>query len=149
MIRDLDSSSLNWRRARAPRIWREALLVCSTLCFSTMASGCSNSQTVTTADGVAVVIGSSSGESMDAVATGQLGRIDGCLGISSSGGDLVVIWPHGTKVDARDQLTIRMPGGIEITEGDSVSVAGGGVETPSDLPKACSSASVWLANSSQ
>lgn len=103
------------------------------------------------AAGVTVLIGPPSEAAMTALLSGELTDLDGCLGV----GETVVIWPHGTVVEATDPLTIAIPGDGRARLGHSLEVGGGeisgpGESAPTDIagltvPASCAERAVWLA----
>lgn len=92
---------------------------------------------------------------LDALGSGRLADVGGCLGWAPSDGSTVgtvVIWPHGTNIETPDPLRVRIDGTV-YELGDTVQIAGGNVgplKTTSyfydQVPEACRAADVWLAN---
>ncbi|NHC24693.1 hypothetical protein G6553_16125 [Nocardioides sp. IC4_145] len=76
----------------------------------------------------------------DALVSGEIGIIKGCLAI----GDDVAIWPAGTRVTAEAGPVIDVPGLGSVTVGDYVEGAGGyglarnpqGPQSPT-IPSSC------------
>lgn len=50
---------------------------------------------------------------------------DGCVLLDQDGNRFPVVWPSGTSVEATDPLTIELPSGEQLREGDQVSGGGG------------------------
>ena len=78
----------------------------------------------------------------DAVVTGSLVLSNGCVGLVVGDRVLAVIWPSGTELADVDPLTVRLPSGSLVIEGESVS-GGGGYPAPDsagfdmEIPAAC------------
>jgi hypothetical protein len=113
-------------------------------------AGCGASDVVTAGD-VTVLVGERSQEGMEALLSGRLAVLDGCLGLESeeAAASYVVIWPHGTEVVGEDPVSISVPDDGEYSVGDRLQVGGG--ETASsgrpggvDVEAACPGAEVWL-----
>jgi hypothetical protein len=101
-----------------------------------------------------VLVGEKTDGGMDALGSGKLADVGGCLGWAPTGSDegTVVIWPHGTNVETPDPLRVRIKGEIYAI-GDTVEVGGGhvGPLEPSgyfydQVPKSCRTADVFVAN---
>ncbi|MDF9717816.1 hypothetical protein [Nocardioides sp. ChNu-99] len=84
-------------------------------------------------DGTTVVVGGRASGGSDALASGSLTVVDGCLGI----GRTVVVWPHGTDVVGTDPLVVDVPGVGERSLGDDVAVGGGQVHGYRAVPEEC------------
>lgn len=112
-------------------------------------SACGGGEVVEAGD-VTVLVGEDTGAGMDALLSGELTVIDGCLGVRQ----YVVIWPHGTDVTDDDPLTIEVPDLGTFTLGDTVELGGGEVSTNSDtseldgvtVPEDCAGSASWLAS---
>ena len=64
----------------------------------------------------------------DALITGSLVPSNGCVDlVSEEAPDRVVavIWPSGTELEDVDPLTVRLPSGALVAEGQSIQGAGG------------------------
>ncbi len=101
-----------------------------------------------------VLVGDDAQGGLDAVITGQLVDVGGCLGLAPGGGadDVVVIWPHGTNIETPEPLRVRIEGTVREL-GDTVTIGGGGVDglKPSSyfydqVSEPCRTSKVWLAN---
>lgn len=138
-------------RGRRPQL-RSALAVAATLTLPALLAGCGGSDVVTAGD-VTVLVGERSQEGMEALLSGRLAVLDGCLGLESEDevASYVVVWPHGTEVVDEDPLTISVPDDGEHSVGDRLQV-GGGETAPSgrpggvDVEAECPGAAVWLAH---
>ncbi|MEX1287610.1 MAG: hypothetical protein AB1Z57_06710 [Acidimicrobiia bacterium] len=72
--------------------------------------------------------------------TGTLTSGDGCVLLVEGGNRYPVVWPSGTVVEATDPLTIALPSGDQLREGDQVSGSGGYAYADAldiDVPEAC------------
>ena len=76
---------------------------------------------VISAGDVTVLVSKRSSGGMDALGSGVLEVVGGCLGASGS----VMVWPHGTEVVQDDPLTIDIPDYGTFALGDDVRVGGG------------------------
>ena len=106
------------------------------------------------AAGVAILVGEKSGDAADALLTGTLADVSGCLGVD----DTVVVWPHGTRVVQERPLTVAVPGLGRVGLGDEVKLGGGvaldqypAPHTVGDVdiagvtvPAACTTHNVWV-----
>ena len=136
-------------RARRSR----SLLALGLLVTVGVLTGCGDGgDGVVAADEVEVLVAEPVDGSMDALLTGRLVVVDGCLGVEAgeTGDRVVVIWPHGTEVTDADGPTIDLPGEGELGIGDAVRVGGGGVEDGSgaglEVPASCRDRAPWLAS---
>ena len=106
-------------------------------------------------DGVTVLVGAKADNAADALLSGLLANVGGCLGVD----DTVVVWPHGTKVVSQKPLVLQIPHVGRVALGEEVNI-GGGVfldqhPVPSDVgeldvagvtvPAACTTHNVWVA----
>lgn len=115
-------------------------------------AGCGGSDVVTAGD-VMVLVGERSQEGMEALLSGRLAVLDGCLGLETEDEvvSYVVVWPHGTEVVDEDPVSISVPDDGEYSVGDRLQV-GGGETAPSgrpggvDVEAECPGAAVWLAH---
>lgn len=108
------------------RRWRAGLTALAALVALT---GCGGQ--VLSAGEVTVLVAARTGAGMDALGSGRLSVVGGCLGLE----DYVVVWPHGTDVVAEDPLRVEVPGVGTVGLGDRVQLAGGFVvEHPGDGP---------------
>ena len=100
------------------------LLICSGL------AGCAGK--VIVAGDVSVLVSERPSGGMDALGSGRLEVVGGCLGADG----WVVVWPYGTKVVDEDPLTIEIPDTGTFSLGDQVQVGGGFVleHTPGEEP---------------
>lgn len=98
------------RRARAAAAAAGALAVLA---------GCGGQ--VDTAGDVTVLVSARTGAGMDALGSGPLSVVGGCLGL----GGFVVVWPPGTDVVDEDPLRLEVPDLGTVGLGDPVRVAGG------------------------
>ena len=111
-----------------------------------------------TTDSTKVLVSKDTGESMDALASGAVRLVGGCLGID----DFVVIWPPGTTVTDERPLTIEVPGIGSLHEGSHLELGGGFIQempdSPANLedsqlgltvPDECANRSIWLAGPGQ
>lgn len=60
--------------------------------------------------------------------SGSLALSNGCVGLTIGDAPervMAVIWPSGTELDGVDPLTVRLPSGSLVVEGESVYGAGG------------------------
>ena len=126
------------------------LAAASVLCATLV--GCNGGSTLD-ADGVAILVGPPADATADALLSGILANVGGCLGV----GDTVVIWPHGTRVLSKRPLTIDVPHVGKAMLGDSITLGGGisrdrsaGPRTIGDLdvggvpvPAKCTSFTIW------
>lgn len=86
---------------------------------------------VLSAGEVSVLVGARADSGMEALASGGLAVVGGCLGLE----DFVVVWPHGTDVVEADPLRVEVPGVGTVGLGDRVELGGGFVvEHPGDAP---------------
>lgn len=137
-----DQSHLRGRPALA------ALLVAAAL----LTAACGGEAGTVTAAGVRVLVGESTSEGMDALLTGRLADVGGCLGIEpdETGDAMAVVWPHGTEVVDDAPLTIEVPDDGRYAIGDTVSLAGGTVAGGEvgglPLPPECSGEQTWLSH---
>ncbi|HEX4976380.1 MAG TPA: hypothetical protein VFV40_00815 [Nocardioides sp.] len=112
---------------------------------------------VVSAGDVTVLVSARTGAGMDALGSGRLSVVGGCLGL----GDVVVVWPHGTDVVGEEPLRVEVPGVGSVGLGDQVEVGGGFVVehepgTPRDagpvevggvsVPASCAKHDVFLAH---
>jgi len=112
-------------------------------------AACGGGEVVEAGD-VSVLIGEDTGSGKDALLSGELTVIDGCLGISQ----YVVIWPHDTEVTDDDPLTIEVPDIGTFTLGDTIELAGGEASPNFDtseldgvtVPDDCVESATWLAS---
>lgn len=111
-----------------------------------------------TAGDVTVLVSARTGTGMDALGSGPLSVVGGCLGL----GEFVVVWPPGTDVVDEDPLRLDLPDVGTVGLGDPVQVAGGfvvehaeGDETrepgPAEVggvtvPRRCAAHDVFLAH---
>lgn len=130
--------SIDMRRAGC------AVLVVASLA-AVSSSGCSadDNGDVLGSDGAWVVVAPPADGGTDALVSGVVRLIDGCLGIEDS----VALWPAGTELVSEDPLTIDVPGTGEVQVGAAVRGAGGYIEAGGyggepTLPKSCSEAPV-------
>lgn len=120
-----------------------------------LVAGCGGQ--VVTAGDVTVLVSARTGAGMDALGSGPLAVVGGCLGL----GDFVVVWPPGTDVVEDDPLVVEVPEVGRVGLGDRVEVAGGFVVehepgTPRDagpvevggvtVPAPCARHAVFLAH---
>ncbi len=89
------------------------LLICLGL------AGCAGK--VIVAGDVSVLVSERPSGGMDALMSGRLEVVGGCLGADGS----VIVWPYGTTVVDEDPLTIEIPDTGTFTLGDQVQVGGG------------------------
>ncbi|MFW6772931.1 hypothetical protein ACOACO_01510 [Nocardioides sp. CPCC 205120] len=92
-------------------------------------------------DGTTVVVGARVFGGSDALASGPLTVVGGCLGI----GHQVVVWPHGTEVVGTDPLVVDVPGVGELSLGDDVAVGGGTVHGYRAVPRRCAASPLFRA----
>jgi hypothetical protein len=106
------------------------------------------------AEGLAILVGEKSGDAADALLSGTLADVSGCLGVDNT----VVVWPHGTRVVQEHPLTVAVPGLGRVGIGDEVELGGGvaldqhpAPPTAGDLdiagvtvPAACTTHNVWV-----
>ena len=117
--------------------------------------GCGDSRgEVVHAEGLAILVGENSGDAADALLSGTLADVSGCLGVD----DTVVVWPHGTRVVQERPLTVAVPGLGRVGLGDEVKLGGGVAldqypvpRTVGDfdiagvtVPAACTTHNVWV-----
>lgn len=76
---------------------------------------------VVTAGEVTLLVSARTGAGMDALGSGPLSVVGGCLGL----GDFVVVWPSDTDVLDDDPLVVDVPEVGRVGLGDQVEVAGG------------------------
>jgi hypothetical protein len=101
-----------------------------------------------------VLVGEPADGGMDAVLTGSVEVLDGCLGVRT----FVVVWPNGTEVSEDVPVRVDVPGYGSIDLGDDVRIGGGLVYEPSKtsesgdhevagvtVPAACAKHGIWLA----
>lgn len=84
-----------------------------------LVAGCGGQ--VVTAGDVTVLVSARTGAGMDALGSGPLTVVGGCLGL----GDFVVVWPPGTDVVDEDPLVVDVPEVGRVGLGDRVVVGGG------------------------
>ena len=103
---------------------------------------------------VAIIVGEKSGDAADALLSGMLADVSGCLGVD----DTVVVWPHGTRVVQERPLSVAVPGVGRVGLGDEVKLGGGVAldqypvpRTVGDfdiagvtVPAACTTHNVWV-----
>ena len=127
--------------------------VLAAMCWAV--GGCGDSRgEVVHAEGLAILVGENSGDAADALLSGTLADVSGCLGVD----DTVVVWPHGTRVVQERPLTVAVPGLGRVGLGDEVKL-GGGVAldqyptprpvgdvdiTGVTVPAACTAHNVWV-----
>lgn len=119
-------------------------------------AGCSGSAKVIEAGDVTVLVSERPDGGSDALGGGRLEVLDGCLGA----GGAVVVWPHGTRVQRSDPLSVQVPGSGTVGLGDEVSFAGGMEHEPQPgegttgpvetsvgitVPATCAQHGVWVA----
>lgn len=101
-----------------------------------------------------VLVDQRTGDAMQALGGGVLADVGGCLGWTGADGGpgTVVIWPHGTNVETPDPLRVKIDGKF-YRLGDTIRIGGGEIgplEKSSyfydQVPKACRTANVWVAN---
>lgn len=85
-------------------------------------------------DEATVLVGERSGGGDDALWSGPLEVVGGCLGVRGA----VVVFPHGTEVIDEDPLRVDIPGDPEAALGDNVSLGGGFVIEHSEGERAAS-----------
>lgn len=99
-----------------------------------------------------VLVDQKSSGGLDAVITGKLVDVGGCLGLEGERGtgDVVVIWPHGTNVETPDPLRVRIEGTVREL-GDIITIGGGETDglKPSSyfydqVSEACRTSKIWL-----
>ena len=119
--------------------WRaeHAALAVLTLAVLTTAAACGGpvepagpaSAAATPAAGTAevtVLVSDPTQASMQALLSGRLRVLRGCLGV----GDSVVVWPPGTSTDSGDSLRITIPNLGSYGLGDDIELGGGYAERP-------------------
>ena len=124
--------------------WRVAGRLVAALMLVGAVSACGG-QTVVTEGDVTLLVHKGSllpRGGTDAVVAGSLVLRNGCVGLVVGDRVLAVIWPSGTELADVDPLTVRLPSGSLVTEGESVQGTGGfpSPDSPnSDLviPAAC------------
>lgn len=130
---------------------RAQTVVVATALLSTTLAACGGPQVIDAGDAT-VLISERTGGAMDALLSGTLAVVDGCLGIKDADHhDTVVVWPHGTEVTSREPAVIDIPGLGEIGLGDEVSVGGGVVRNDGPVggvtvPTYCDDGETWLAS---
>lgn len=114
-------------------------------------SACGGAEAIDAGDAT-VLVSERRGDAMDALLEGTLAVVDGCLGITGADyHDMVVVWPHGTKVVSDDPATIDIPGIGTVAVGEGVSIGGGvdrsdGSVGGATVPAYCDEGEIWLAH---
>lgn len=128
------------------------LLLLLAACTSAISGG-----SVLTAGTTSVFVGAPADNGADALLSGPLAVVSGCLGV----GDHVVVWPHGTVLVASRPVTIRIPHFGTFAVGDQVAI--GGASSPETaaghppgtafdaagvtVPASCARHDVWVTGS--
>ncbi len=132
-----------------------ALWVAAAVVAVGVLAGCGRSGHAEQRDGTTILIAEASDAGDDALLSGTLRSVGGCLGID----DYVVVWPHGTKVRRGDPLTVKVPGLPWAALGEKARVGGGvlfeaGSKKRKDhtvagvtVPASCVAAGVWMGSS--
>ena len=137
---------MSWRRVGTSS-------VVAAMCLALGGCGSGRGEVVQ-AEGLAILVGEKSGDAADALLSGTLADVSGCLGVD----DTVVVWPHGTKVVEEHPLTVAVPGLGRVGLGDQVKLGGGvaldqypSPHTAGDVdiagvtvPAACTTHNVWV-----
>lgn len=119
-----------------------ALLLIATL------PGCGGGQSAITRGGVTILVHDGAllpRGGNDALITGALTQRNGCVGLASDdalGGVVPVIWPSGTELVEDAPLSLRLPSGAPVVEGQHVQGAGGyaapgSTDITIEVPEAC------------
>lgn len=124
------------------------------LCACAVLAGCdSGSGQVLDAGGTTVLVGERTDGGDDALLSGRLTDVGGCLGV----GETVVVWPAGTSVTTDDgPVAVHVPGRPSAALGDRMEVGGGVALEPGEqrsdhevagvvVPAACAEKGVWVA----
>ncbi len=123
------------------------------LCACAALVGCaSGSGQVLDAGGTTVLVGERTDSGDDALLSGRLTDVGGCLGV----GETVVVWPAGTSVTTDGPATVHVPGRPSAALGDQMEVGGGVALEPGEQPRdnevagvvvptACAEKGVWVA----
>jgi hypothetical protein len=133
---------------------RRPLIV--TACVALSLAGCSNSSgAVVTVGDTTVLVAEPADDGMDALLSGTVQVVGGCLGINA----YVVVWPNGTEVGVDDPTTVDVPGHGTLNLGDEAKMGGGLVYEPSDgsepadykvagitVHASCAKHGIWLAS---
>ncbi|WP_093375907.1 hypothetical protein [Flavimobilis marinus] len=98
---------------------------------------------------IRVLVGERTNSGNDALLSGALSDVSGCLGVDN----FAVIWPHGTEVASEDPLAVSVPGWGRVGLGDPVELGGGMItEGPQSdpvhvgeltVPDECAEHGVW------
>lgn len=118
------------------------------LVLSASVSGCGGGQSVTTQGSASLLVHDGSllpRGGVDALIAGTLTVKNGCVGLASPDApDRVVaaIWPSGTELVDDDPLSVRLPSGALVAEGQTVKGTGGysrpdSADVTLDLPEEC------------
>ncbi|MBT9254300.1 hypothetical protein KMZ32_01155 [Phycicoccus sp. MAQZ13P-2] len=124
------------------------------VCAGSLLVGCaSDSGQVLDADGVTVLVAERTDSGDDALLSGRLTDVGGCLGVDET----VVVWPAGTSVTTDGPATVHVPGRPSAALGDPMEVGGGVALEPGEertdhrvagvvVPAACAAQGVWVAS---
>src|SRR5688500_3774227 len=86
----------------------------------TLVAGCGAGEMVEPY-GLAVLVAEPADAGDDALLSGTLENVGGCLGIDG----YAVVWPHGTRVEDENPLALEVPGFPTATMGGRAAVGGG------------------------
>ena len=114
----------------------------------------SNGEKVLNENAETLVLVGKADEGMDALGSGELAEVGGCLGWAPRQGEqsgTLVVWPHGTTIKTPDPLRVTIDGRTYAL-GDTIEIGGGETRAlePSDyfydkVPDACRTAKVFVA----
>lgn len=85
-------------------------------------------ETVSTADGLHVVVAGAMDGAGDMAAPGVISKVGMCLGLRVGTTELVAVWPSGTRVSTGREVKVQLPGGQTFGMGDPIRASGGMVE---------------------
>ena len=132
---------------------RYGVLVLALAC--TLVAGCGSGEVIES-NGLTVLVAEEADAGDDALLSGTLENVGGCLGIDG----YAVVWPHGTSVGDETPLALEVPGFPTATMGGRAVVGGGVLFEPNareakdysiagvTVPAACVVAGVWMGSPS-
>lgn len=116
-----------------------------------LVAGCGSGQVIES-NGLTVLVAEPADDGADALLSGTLESVGGCLGIAG----YAVVWPHGTRVGDETPLVLDVPGYPKAALGEKAAVGGGVLFEPNaqdakdysiagvTIPATCVVAGVWI-----